>query len=51
MPRGRYVASLVWDSDLPAAANDNRAPLRLATLPSIVASAALLATALWALMS
>ena len=46
-----YVASLLWPGRLPRPANDNRCGVRLSRLVSLAASAALLAAAVWAVVS
>jgi hypothetical protein len=46
----RYVASLLWPGRLPRPANDNRRTLGANRLLSLVASAALLAAAVWAVV-
>ncbi len=47
----RYVASLLWPGRLPRPANDNRRSLALHQVVPLAASAALLAAALWAVVS
>ena len=47
----RYVASLVWPGRMPRPANDNWGSLKAGRLFSLCASAALLAAAVWAMVS